>query len=255
MHMMLVKIGGSVVENLRNILYDLPKENLIIVHGGAKEVTRVAEAMGIEQRFVVSPSGYRSRYTDEKTIEVFQMVMAGKINKDIVRILDGFGRRAIGLCGIDDGMIRAVRKRKLLIIENNRKKLVEGGYTGKIIDIKKDLIEMLLERNIIPVVASLAIGEDHEPLNINGDALAIKMATVFSCDSIIFLTDTDGVLDKNNRMMRRIKFSELNKLKVGFGMRRKIFEITSTTAKKIVIANGLVKKPFSDIRGTVIEND
>ena len=255
MYMMLVKIGGSVVENLWNILHDLPEENLIIVHGGAREVTRIAEMMKIKQRFVVSQSGYRSRYTDEKTIEIFQMVIAGKINKDIVRMLGGFGRRAVGVCGLDDEMIRARRKRKLMIMENNRKMLIDGGYTGKIISIKKDFIEMLLKKNIIPVIASLAAGEEHEPLNINGDALAIKMATVFSCDPIIFLTNTDGVLDEDNRTVERINLSELGMLKVGLGMKRKLFEITNTTAKKIVIANGLVKKPFSDMRGTVIEND
>lgn len=251
--MMLVKIGGSVVENLRNILYDLPEEILIIVHGGAKEVTKIAEMMGIKQRFVISPTGYKSRYTDEETIRVFQMVIAGKINKDIVRILEGFGRRAVGLCGLDDEMIRARRKKKLVVIENNRKMLIDGGYTGKITSIKKDIIEMLLKKSIIPVVASLAAGEDHEPLNINGDALAIRMANIFSCDHIVFLTDTDGVLDESNRAVERISFSRLNKLKVGFGMKRKLFEITNATAKKIVIANGLVKRPFTDMRGTIIE--
>mgnify|MGYP001078565405 FL=1 len=106
MNITVIKIGGSVLENLENLLTDIPDRDVIIVHGGGKEVTRVAERMGKEQRFIVSPDGYRSRYTDQETIQIYQMVIAGRINKDIVRILTRLRRRSIGICGLDSGFSR-----------------------------------------------------------------------------------------------------------------------------------------------------
>ncbi len=255
-HMILIKIGGSVLENIENIVKDMPKEDICIVHGGAKIVTEIAEKMGIKQRFIVSPSGIRSRYTDRDTIDVFQMVIAGKINKDIVRMLLKHGRKAIGLCGIDNSIIIAERKKHLIVVEEGRKRLIEGGYTGRIKKIDIEFIENLVSRKIVPVIASLAISEKFEPLNINADALAVRIASnIDSCNKIIFLTDVDGVLDENGNTIPRILLSEISEINVGYGMRRKLFEISRSNVEKIFIINGLYEKPFSKMVGTVIIND
>ena len=255
-HMILIKIGGSVLENIENIVKDMPREDICIVHGGAKIVTEIAEKMGIKQRFIVSPSGIRSRYTDRDTINVFQMVIAGKINKDIVRMLLKHGRKAIGLCGIDNSIIIAERKKHLIVVEEGRKRLIEGGYTGRIKKIDIEFIENLVSRKIVPVIASLAISEKFEPLNINADALAVRIASnIDSCNKIIFLTDVDGVLDENGNTIPRILLSEISEINVGYGMRRKLFEISRSNVEKIFIINGLYGKPFSKMVGTVIIND
>ena len=256
MHMILIKIGGSVLENIENIVKDMPREDICIVHGGAKIVTEIAEKMGIKQRFIVSPSGIRSRYTDRDTIDVFQMVIAGKINKDIVRMLLKHGRKAIGLCGIDNSIIIAERKKHLIVVEEGRKRLIEGGYTGRIKKIDIEFIENLVSRKIVPVIASLAISEKFEPLNINADALAVRIASnIDSCNKIIFLTDVDGVLDENGNTIPRMLLSEISEINVGYGMRRKLFEISRSNVEKIFIINGLYGKPFSKMVGTVIIND
>lgn len=253
--MYVIKIGGSVYENIENIVKDLPNDEICIVHGGAKIVTSIAEKMGIKQKFVVSPSGIRSRYTDWDTMMVFQMVIAGRINKDIVRMLIKYGRKAIGLCGIDNSLIIGERKKKLIVVENGRKRLIEGGYTGKIKKIDIDFIRKLSSTGIIPVIGSVALSEEYEPLNINADTLAVILASLLKSPKVIFLTDVDGVLDKNGKTIPEIRLSELDSLEVGYGMKRKLFEISRFHIPKSYIYNGLRVKPFSDPAGTVIIDD
>ena len=252
--MILIKIGGTVIENLDNLLADIP-EDVIIVHGGGKEVTRIAEKLGKKQQFIVSPSGYRSRYTDQETMEIFQMVIAGRINKDIVRKLMKLGRRAVGICGVDMELIKAERKKSLIAIEGGRKRIIEGGYTGKIVEINKEFLHMFLDNNIIPVIGAVAISEEFEPLNVDADRIVGAISQVVGVDKIIFFTDQNGILDKNSKTISRVKRSQLENLEVGFGMDKKLLGSSEAKAGEIIIANGLVKRPFSNIQGTVIVNE
>jgi len=255
MNITVIKIGGSVLENLENLLTDIPDRDVIIVHGGGKEVTRVAERMGKEQRFIVSPDGYRSRYTDQETIQIYQMVIVGRVNKDIVRILTRLRRRAIGICGLDSGLIRAKRKKWLIMKEEGRKKMIEGGYTGKITEVNTEFLQILLDNKIIPVIGALAIGEEFEPLNVDADRVVAAISRAMDIEKIVFFTDKDGILDSNGKTIPRIRKSQLSKIKVGFGMKEKILGCMEAQAKQMIIANGLRKKPFTSIRGTVIENE
>ena len=136
--MITIKIGGSVVDDLHpSTILDIKKfvesEGVVLVHGGGKEVTKVCEQLGKEIKFVTSPSGIKSRYTDKETIEIFTMVMAGRINKTIVQMLQKNGINAIGLSGVDAKIIQAERKKNLIIInENGRKQTIDDGYTEEI---------------------------------------------------------------------------------------------------------------------------
>ncbi len=162
--MITIKIGGSVVDNLHpSTILDIKKfvesEGVVLVHGGGKEVTKVCEQLGKEIKFVTSPSGIKSRYTDKETVEIFTMVMAGRINKTIVQMLQKNGVNAIGLSGVDAKVIQAERKKKLIIInEKGRKQAIDGGYTGKIKEINSSLIKNLLEQGLTPVISPIAIG-------------------------------------------------------------------------------------------------
>ena len=110
-----------------------------------KEVTKVCKQLGKEPKFVTSPSGIKSRYTDKETAEIFTMVMSGRINKTIVQMLQKNGINAIGLSGVDAKIIQADRKKKLIIInEKGRKQVIDGGYTGKIKAINSEFIKLLL---------------------------------------------------------------------------------------------------------------
>lgn len=252
MSAIVIKIGGSVLENLKNIVKDMPEGDAIVVHGGAREVTILAESLGIKQRFIISPSGMRSRYTDKKTMEIFQMVTAGKINKEIVRLLEKNGRPAIGLCGLDFHLIRAKRKDKIIALVKGRKILIDGGYTGKITDVNTKFLNGIIAKGITPVIAPVAISEHYEPLNVDADSVAINIANAMNCRQAIFLTDVNGVLDENKKTIREIKLAEISKLKVGQGMKRKLLEISKSHLEEVKILNGLRKNPFSDPVGTII---
>ncbi|HVD20485.1 MAG TPA: acetylaminoadipate kinase, partial [Nitrososphaera sp.] len=133
--MIVIKIGGSVVDGLHSsavadIKSIAEKYKLVIVHGGGKEVTSTATKLGKEQKFIMSPGGVRSRYTDKETAEIYTMVMSGKLNKAIVQMLLRQHISAVGIAGIDGCILKAERKKKLLIMnEKGRKMIIEGGYT------------------------------------------------------------------------------------------------------------------------------
>ena len=147
--MITIKIGGSVVDDLHpSTISDIKKtaetEGIIIVHGGGKEVTKVCKQLGKEPKFVTSPSGIKSRYTDKETAEIFTMVMSGRINKTIVQMLQKNGINAIGLSGVDARVIEADRKKKLFIVnEKGRKQAIDGGYTGKIKECKFRIYQII----------------------------------------------------------------------------------------------------------------
>src|SRR4026207_1027418 len=130
--MIVIKFGGSVLYELHpsiidDILQISHKEKLVLVHGGGNEVTNVATKLGKEQKFIVSPSGIRSRFTDKETAEIYTMVMSGKINKIIVRMLLKEEIKAVGLSGIDNHILGAIRKSKLTVINEKGRKMVIDG--------------------------------------------------------------------------------------------------------------------------------
>ena len=135
--MIVIKIGGSIVNDLHSSAIEdinniLSNEKLLLVHGGGKEVTSIATKLGKEQRFIVSPGGIRSRYTDKETAEIYTMVMSGKINKLIVKMLLKEGIKAVGLSGIDNHILSAIRKSRLTVInEKGRKMVIDIGSTPR----------------------------------------------------------------------------------------------------------------------------
>ncbi|HSA75854.1 MAG TPA: [LysW]-aminoadipate/[LysW]-glutamate kinase, partial [Candidatus Nitrosocosmicus sp.] len=207
--MIVVKIGGSIVEGLNpSILddfYELVKENkAVIVHGGGKDVTETANRMGKEQKFIVSPDGKKSRYTDKETSLIYTMVMSGKISKKITAMLESRGILSVGVTGIDGEMIRAQRKKKLLILnEKGRKMIIEGGYTGKVSNVNPHLVNTLLDKGYIPVISPIALGEEYEFLNIDGDRAAANVAGALYADVVIFITNVNGLL-MDSKLVRRL---------------------------------------------------
>ena len=253
--MITIKIGGSVVDGLHpSIIADLKKvseqEKIIIVHGGGKEVTKISEALGKEQKFIVSPGGIKSRFTDKETVEIFTMVMSGKINKMIVGMLQKNGINAVGLSGVDGRIIQAERKKKLIVInEKGRKMAIDGGYTGKIKDINSNLIKTILDQGYVPVISPIAISEEFDFLNVDGDRAAAYIAGKMQSDKILFLTNVDGLLIDNN-LVKKLSLSEAKEIlpKIGFGMEKKILAATESLemgVKEAIIASGQRENPIS----------
>jgi acetylglutamate/LysW-gamma-L-alpha-aminoadipate kinase len=253
--MITIKIGGSVVDGLHSSTIDdlkkvSKKEKIILVHGGGKEVTKISEALGKEQKFIVSPGGIKSRFTDKETVEIFTMVMSGKINKMIVGMLQKNGINAVGLSGVDGRIIQAERKKKLIVInEKGRKMAIDGGYTGKIKDINSNLIKSILDQGYVPVISPIAISEESDFLNVDGDRAAAYVAGKMQSDKILFLTNVDGLL-MDEKLVKKLSLSEAKEIlpKIGFGMEKKILAATESLemgVKQALIANGQRENPIS----------
>jgi len=184
-----VKYGGAAMinEGLREavisdlVLLSLVGINVVLVHGGGPEISEMLKKLGHEPKFI---NGLR--YTDDETINVVQMVLAGKANKDLVNLIEKIGGRAVGVCGIDGGLIKA-------------KKYEDGindyGYVGEITDIDVSLLTDTIEKGYIPVVSTVAEGiDDNAVYNINADTAAAKIAVALGAQNLILLTDTRGVM-------------------------------------------------------------
>ncbi len=265
--MIVLKLGGSILSEgmsptlLADIKKTLEADRLVIVHGGGDEVTRTAERLGKPQRFIVSPGGIRSRYTDRETVEIYAMVMAGKVNKETVALLLAQGIPALGLSGIDGGLLRAKRKKRLITVdERGRKRIIDGGYTGTIEHVNTEVIQLLLEKGYVPVVAPLAVSEESEPLNVDSDRAAAHLAGALGADRIVFLTDVEGLI-MEGRLVRELSAAEAEGLlpKIGAGMDKKV--LASTEAVRLgvgeaVIAPGSAENPVTQAvnhrTGTVI---
>ena len=253
--MITIKIGGSVIDNLHpttisDIKKVVEKEGVILVHGGGKEVTKVSKQLGKEPKFIVSPSGIKSRYTDQETAEIFTMVMSGKINKTIVRLLQKNGVNAVGLSGVDAKVLQAERKKKLFIVnEKGRKQAIDGGYTGKITEVNVKFVKSLLEQGYTPVISPIAISEEYDFLNVDGDRAAAYVAGKVQADKVLFITDVDGLL-MDDKLVTDLSLAEAKEIrpKVGFGMEKKILaaaEALDMGVKEALIANGQKENPIS----------
>lgn len=253
--MIVVKIGGSVVDGLHpSTLADIKaiaeKEKLVFVHGGGKEVTATATKLGKEQKFIVSPGGVRSRYTDKETSEIYTMVMSGKINKAIVGMLLRQGIKAVGIAGIDGGILKAERKKKLVIVnEKGRKMVIDGGYTGKINAVDPALVNNLVESGYVPVISPIALSEDYDFLNVDGDRAAAYVAGGVKADRVMFITNVSGLM-LNEKLVTAMTLEQAKDTlpKIGFGMEKKVLACTEAIemgVKEAIIASGQVDNPIS----------
>ncbi len=152
--------------------------NIIIVHGGGKDITDLASTLNIQNRFVDG-----QRYTDKKMVDVVLMVLAGKLNKEIVNLINTNGGNAIGLCGMDNGLLKAQR-----ITEKDL------GLVGEVSFVNISFLNLLLNNGMMPVIAPLAVGEDNKILNVNADLAAGAIATALKAEKLVYLSDIEGVL-------------------------------------------------------------
>jgi acetylglutamate/LysW-gamma-L-alpha-aminoadipate kinase len=267
--LIVVKMGGSILngdpsELVSDIKSVLSTNQIVLVHGGGKEVTEIASKLGKKQEFVVSPNGFRSRYTDKETIEIYTMVMTGKINKQIVSTLQSQGIQVIGLSGLDGLLVRANRKKRLVIVdERGRKRAIDGGYTGTISQVNADLLRLLIKNGYVPVIAPVATGEEFEPLNVDGDRAAAYIAGALKADRLILLTDVEGLI-LNGKLVSKLSVSEAKQAltKIGRGMITKVYaamEALNQGVGEVLIASGLQKLPISSSLkhecGTVISHE
>ncbi len=167
----------------------------VLVHGGGPEITAMLQKLGIESRFV---SGLR--VTDEETMEVVEMVLAGKLNKEIVATLNRIGGKAVGLSGKDACLFTAVKKPAKVYRPDGTVEMVDIGCVGQIKKVNPAIVLTLIKEGYIPVVAPVAVGPEGESYNVNADTAAGELAAALGADKLIILTDVEGILeDKNDR--------------------------------------------------------
>ena len=206
-----VKYGGNAMinEELKDaVIHDLVLLNLVgikvvVVHGGGPEISEMLKKIGKESRFV---NGLR--YTDRETMDIVQMVLCGKVNKDLVTPLEKAGGRGIGLGGMDGGMFQAKRL--------TDRTGTDYGYVGDIVDVDPSPVIDVLEQGYIPVVSTVAQGIDDETnYNINADTAACKLAVALKAKKLILLTDVRGLMldpDDETTLLTNLKVSEVPKL-------------------------------------------
>ncbi len=191
-----VKFGGELVrdrEHLDAIAGDLTLLpmigiKLIVVHGGGPQATEVSELLGVKPQIVQG-----RRVTDERTLEVAKMVFAGKINVEILSALSKHGGRGVGLSGVDSGIIRARKRPVTTIHDENGPREVDFGFVGDVEAVDPTLLEDLVARGYIPVLASLAAAEDGTILNVNADTIAAEIAARVRAEKLIVMTTVPGV--------------------------------------------------------------
>src|SRR5881296_4737064 len=158
--MIIVKVGGAEGNDIDNVLIDLaPRRDYVLVHGGSNEVDRLAEALGRPTRWLKSPSGVVSRYTDAQTMEVFTMALAGKMNTQIVARLQSMGTKALGLTGADGGLLIGRRKEAVKAVDNGHVMLVKDDHSGTVEQVNVELLDVLLKNGYVPVVCPPAMTE------------------------------------------------------------------------------------------------
>ena len=206
-----VKYGGNAMinEKLKDavihdiVLLSLVGVRVVVVHGGGPEISAMLKKVGKESKFVKG-----LRYTDAETMDIVQMILCGKVNKDLVSLLGKAGGNGIGLCGMDGGLFQAVRH----VDEDG----TDFGYVGDIVQVNPEPVEDMLEQGYIPVVSTVALGiDDDTNYNINADLAAAKLAVALQAEKLILLTDVRGLLmdkDDENTLLPEVKVSAVPKL-------------------------------------------
>ena len=162
----------------------------VVVHGGGPEITGMLKRLGIESKFVGG-----LRVTDRETMEIVEMVLVGKINKEIVATLNLIGGKAVGLSGKDGSLLVAGRKFGRVINGDGSEKLVDIGQVGDVDKVNPDILATVIREGYIPVVAPVAVGDGGEGYNVNADSAAGALATALGADKLIILTDVEGIME------------------------------------------------------------
>jgi len=211
-----VKYGGNAMvdEQLKSgfardiVLMRLVGINPVVVHGGGPQIGKVLEKLGKESRFVDG-----MRVTDSETMDVVEMVLGGLVNKNIVNLITRHGGRAVGLTGKDGDLIRA---RKLTISRDSPEldapEIIDIGHVGEVASVDTSVVDMMVSGGFIPVIAPIGVGEDGYSYNINADLVAGRVAEVLGAEKLILLTNTEGLLDRQGKLLTGLTAGEVDGL-------------------------------------------
>jgi len=242
-----IKYGGSAMqeEGLRQrfaqdiVLMKFVGLRPVVVHGGGPQIGATLKRLGKDTRFVRG-----MRVTDAETMEVVEMVLSGKLNKDLVQLINSHGGRAVGLSGKDGNLIEA----RKMVLEEGEGAGEDLGFVGEVANVNAGIIKDMDRGMYVPVVAPIGVGKGGETYNINADLVASRLAVALEADKLILLTDVTGVLDGSGELLSSIPLGELKGLltreEVTGGMIPKVrccFEAVSQGVRKAHIIDGKVE--------------
>ncbi len=245
-----IKFGGHAMGDAaladafaQDIVYlKLSGVNPIVVHGGGPQIAAMLKKLAIKSEFV---NGLR--VTDKPTVEVVEMVLAGAINKQIVSAINRQGGKAVGICGKDANLMIARRITEMPDPESNILKAIDIGYVGDPEEVDPHIVEVISRSDLIPVIAPVGVSRDGHTLNINADTFASALAAKMRAKRLLLLTDVEGVLDKDKRLIPELSVSKARELirtgTITGGMIPKIegcIEVVEAGVEAVVIIDGRV---------------
>ncbi|GAK56281.1 acetylglutamate kinase [Candidatus Vecturithrix granuli] len=199
MIMIVIKIGGSEGTDYQQICADIAAhikagQQIIVVHGASHETNQLSLALNHPPEFLTSVSGHESRRTDRKTLEIFIMAVAGKINTLIVETLQQQGINAFGLTGCDGRLLMGERKKAIQAMIDGKRRIIRDDYTGKVENVNTKLLQILCDAGYTPVIAPIALSNEYEAINVDGDRAAAKIAGALQAQELIIFTNVPGLL-------------------------------------------------------------
>ena len=264
--LLVVKIGGTEGLDYAAVGADIASlvaggQRMVVVHGGSAEASALGTALGRPPRWLTSPSGYRWRYTDRATLEIFAMATNGKVNTFLVERLQAAGVNAFGLSGVDGRLLLAQRKAVVQSLDQGKRRLIRDDFTGKVERVDASLLRALLGLGLTPVVAPLALSLENEVVNVDADRAAAMVAAALRAGTLVLLTAAPGLLrhfpDETSLIVRlpREQIPEALALAEA-GMKKKVLgasEALHAGVGRVIIADGRVPHPITsalDGRGT-----
>lgn len=216
--------------------------NPVVVHGGGPQIAEMLKRLEIKSDFV-----HGLRVTDKPTVEIVEMVLAGKINKEIVSAINRQGGKAVGISGKDANLMIAKKITEMPDPQSNLMKAVDIGYVGDPLEVNPHIVEVISHSDLIPVIAPVGISREGETLNINADTFASALAARIQAKRLLLLTDVAGVLDKNKNLVAKLTIDEARALikdgTISGGMIPKIegcIEVVEAGVEAVVIIDGRV---------------
>ena len=252
--MIVAKIGGSIAD-VDPVLRDVAacSAPMVIVHGASRELNTLSTQLGRSPQMVQSERGEVSRYTDRATMDDFLMAYAGKANKRIVERLLQLSVPAIGLTGLDGGMVRGRRRANLRIHDGGRVRVLHDNHVGSIDHVDATLLRHVIDAGYTPVLCPPIAAEDGTAINVDGDRLASAVAVALRASHLIILSDTPGLLrdvDDERTMIRNIAIEDIETALVSVAGRARTKLRAAATARQsgvgtVAIADGRIEQPIT----------
>ncbi len=256
--MIVIKVGGGKDIDVDAVVDDVARlraagTELVFVHGGAETTNEVATALGHPPEFIISESGFTSRRTDRRTLEIFEMVYCGQLNKMWVEKLQRRGIQAVGLSGLDGRIFEGRRKDKLRARIGSRRVVIRDDWTGTVDRVNVELLRLLLDAGYLPVLTPPGASDQGEAINVDGDRAAAAVAAAFEADTLLILSNIPGLLrdfPDESTLVERIPREQVESyLRYAEGrMKKKVLgavEALRQSVGRVIFSDGRIAHPVS----------